>query len=236
MTRTGLSPAKQALLAQRLRAGKAARVTVPPRPVGTHPPLSHAQERLWFLEQYAPGTTAYTVAFAVRLDGGEIDDAALERALIEVARRHESLRTRFVTTDDGTPEIVLDDEPVVELRLSQSDDPATVREEVQAELDRPFDLAAGPLLRLLLVRLGAREHVLLLTMHHAVTDGWSCDILMEELLALHEAYRTGTEAGLTDPPVQYGDYALWERGRTHEDDIRYWRERLAGLPPLELPT
>ncbi|GIH48866.1 amino acid adenylation domain-containing protein [Microbispora rosea] len=236
MTRTGLSPAKQALLAQRLRAGKAARVTVPPRPVGTHPPLSHAQERLWFLEQYAPGTTAYTVAFAVRLDGGEIDDAALERALIEVARRHESLRTRFVTTDDGTPEIVLDDEPVVELRLSQSDDPATVREEVQAELDRPFDLAAGPLLRLLLVRLAAREHVLLLTMHHAVTDGWSCDILVEELLALHEAYRTGTEAGLADPPVQYGDYALWERGRTHEDDIRYWRERLAGLPPLELPT
>ncbi|MEV5743282.1 amino acid adenylation domain-containing protein [Microbispora rosea] len=236
MTRTGLSPAKQALLAQRLRAGKAARVTVPPRPVGTHPPLSHAQERLWFLEQYAPGTTAYTVAFAVRLDGGEIDDAALKRALIEVARRHESLRTRFVTTDDGTPEIVLDDEPVVELRLSQSDDPAIVREEVQAELDRPFDLAAGPLLRLLLVRLGAREHVLLLTMHHAVTDGWSCDILVEELLALHEAYRTGTEAGLADPPVQYGDYALWERGRTHEDDIRYWRERLAGLPPLELPT
>ncbi|TQS27052.1 non-ribosomal peptide synthetase/MFS transporter [Microbispora sp. KK1-11] len=239
MTRTGLSPAKQALLAQRLRAGKAARVTVPPRPVGTHPPLSHAQERLWFLEQYAPGTTAYTVAFAVRLDGGEIDDAALERALVEVARRHESLRTRFVTTDDGTPEIVLDDEPLVELRLVElrlSDDPSTAREGVQEELNRPFDLATGPLLRLLLVRLGAREHVLLLTMHHAVTDGWSCDIVMEELLALHEAYRTGTDAGLAAPPVQYGDYALWERGRTHEDDIRYWRERLAGLPPLELPT
>ncbi|WP_311931631.1 non-ribosomal peptide synthetase [Microbispora sp. H11081] len=234
MTRTGLSPAKQALLAQRLRAGKAARLTVPPRPDGTHPPLSHAQERLWFLEQYAPGTTAYTVAFAVRLDGGEIDDAALERALTEVARRHESLRTRFVTTDDGTPEIVLDDEPLVELRLS--DDPATVREVVQEELARPFDLATGPLLRVLLVRLGVREHVLLLTMHHTVTDGWSCDIVMEELLALHEAYRTGTEPDLGAPPVQYGDYALWERGRTHEDDIRYWRDRLAGLPPLELPT
>lgn len=234
MTRSGLSPAKQALLAQRLRAGKAARVTVPPRPVGTHPPLSHAQERLWFLEQYAPGTTAYTVAFAVRLEGGEIDDAALERALAEVARRHESLRTRFVTTDDGTPELVLDDEPAVELRLS--DDPATVREVVREELGRPFDLATGPLLRALLVHLGPREHVLLLTMHHAVTDGWSCDIVMEELLALHEAYRTGTDAGLAAPPVQYGDYALWERERTHEDDIRYWRERLAGLPPLELPT
>ncbi|GGO23361.1 hypothetical protein GCM10010116_47080 [Microbispora rosea subsp. aerata] len=234
MTRTGLSPAKQALLAQRLRAGKAATVTVPPRPVGTRPPLSHAQERLWFLEQYAPGTTAYTVAFAVRLEGGEIDETALRRALAEVARRHESLRTRFVTTDDGTPEIVLDDEPVVELRVS--DDPATVRETVQEELGRPFDLATGPLVRLLLVRLAAREHVLLLTMHHAVTDGWSCDIVMEELLALHEAYRTGTDAGLPAPPLQYGDYALWERGRTHEGDIRYWRERLAGLPPLELPT
>ncbi|MBX6381891.1 MAG: amino acid adenylation domain-containing protein, partial [Microbispora sp.] len=202
----------------------------PPRPPGTRPPLSHAQERLWFLEQYAPGTTAYTVAFAVRLEGGEIDETALERALIEVARRHESLRTRFVTTDDGTPEIVLDDEPSVGFRLTG--DPAAVQE----ELNRPFDLATGPLLRALLVRLGAREHVLLLTMHHAVTDGWSCDIVMEELLALHEAYRTGTDAGLAPPPVQYGDYALWERGRTYDDDIRYWRERLAGLPPLELPT
>ncbi|WP_405085490.1 amino acid adenylation domain-containing protein [Microbispora sp. NBC_01389] len=234
MTRTGLSPAKQALLAQRLKAGKAARVTVPPRPAGTHPPLSHAQERLWFLEQYAPGTTAYTVAFAVRLEGGEIDEAALERALTEVARRHESLRTRFVTTDDGTPEIVLDDDPPVGFRVSG--DAAAAHEIVQEELDRPFDLANGPLLRVLLVRLGAREHVLLLTMHHAVTDGWSCDIVMEELLALHEAYRTGTEADLAAPPVQYGDYAVWERGRIHDDDIRYWRERLAGLPPLELPT
>ncbi|WP_310741398.1 non-ribosomal peptide synthetase [Microbispora sp. H10670] len=234
MTRTGLSPAKQALLAQRLKAGKAARVTVPPRPAGTHPPLSHAQERLWFLEQYAPGTTAYTVAFAVRLEGGEIDETALERALAEVARRHESLRTRFVTTDDGTPEIVLDDDPPVGFRVSG--DAAAVHEIVQEELDRPFDLANGPLLRVLLVRLGAREHVLVLTMHHAVTDGWSCDIVMEELLALHEAYRTGTEADLAAPPVQYGDYAVWERGRTHDDDIRYWRERLAGLPPLELPT
>ncbi|KAA9377702.1 amino acid adenylation domain-containing protein [Microbispora cellulosiformans] len=234
MTRTGLSPAKQALLAQRLKAGKAARVTVPPRPAGTHPPLSHAQERLWFLEQYAPGTTAYTVAFAVRLEGGEIDEAALERALAEVARRHESLRTRFVTTDDGTPEIVLDDDPRVGFRVSG--DAAAAHEIVQEELDRPFDLANGPLMRVLLVRLAAREHVLLLTMHHAVTDGWSCDIVMEELLALHEAYRTGTEADLAAPPVQYGDYAVWERGRTHDDDIRYWRERLAGLPPLELPT
>ncbi len=229
MTRTGLSPAKQALLAQRLKVAQAATVTVPPRPPGTLPPLSHAQERLWFLEQYAPGTTAYTVAFAVRLDG-EIDEDAFDRALIDVARRHESLRTRFVTTDDGTPEIVVDAEPVVELRLS--DDTAAVRE----ELDRPFDLETGPLLRALLVRLGPAENALLLTMHHTVTDGWSCDIVVEELLALHEAYRTGTDAGLAPPPAQYGDYALWERGRSHDDDIRYWRERLAGLAPLELPT
>ncbi|WP_084258836.1 non-ribosomal peptide synthetase/MFS transporter [Microtetraspora malaysiensis] len=229
MTRSALSPAKRALLAQRLNAAKAAAVTVPPRPAGTRPPLSHAQERLWFLEQYAPGTTAYTVAFAVRL-AGEIDEDALDRALIEVARRHESLRTRFVTTDDGTPEVVVDAEPMVELRLSE--DAGAVRE----QMERPFDLEAGPLLRALLVRLGPAEHVLLLTTHHAVTDGWSCDIVVEELLALHEAYRTGTDAGLAPPPLQYGDYAGWERGRSHDDDIRYWRDRLAGLPPLELPT
>ncbi|MFC0862036.1 amino acid adenylation domain-containing protein [Sphaerimonospora cavernae] len=224
----GLSPAKQALLAQRLKARRET-TTVPRRPAGVHPPLSHAQARLWFLEQYAPGTTAYTVAFAVRLEG-DLDAAALDHALVEVARRHESLRSRFVTTDDGTPEIVLDDEPVVESR--RSDDPAAIRE----ELDRPFDLAEGPPLRALLVRLGPGDHVLLLTMHHAVTDGWSCDIVLEELLALHEAYRTGTDAALVPPPVQYGDYALWERDRSYEDDIRYWRKQLAGLPPLALPT
>ncbi|MGC5011950.1 amino acid adenylation domain-containing protein [Streptosporangium sp. DT93] len=250
MTRTGLSPAKKALLAQRL-GGRVVAASIPPRPAGMPPPLSAAQERLWFLEQYAPGTCAYTVAFAATLEG-EIDEAALGRALTEVALRHESLRSRLVTTDEGGPAIVVDDlltaddappedgafatagappaGPRIELRVT--DDPA----EIDAETARPFDLAAGPLLRALLVRRGPAEHVLLLTMHHAVTDGWSCDIVMEELLTLHAAYREGREADLPAVRVRYGDYAHWQRGRDHAGDVAYWRRRLDGLAPLELPT
>ncbi|MFB9876431.1 amino acid adenylation domain-containing protein [Planobispora siamensis] len=232
VTHTGLSPAKKALLARRL-GGQAVAETVPPRPPGTPPPLSPAQERLWFLEQYAPGTSAYTVAFAARLEG-EIDPEALDRALHDVAARHESLRMRLVTTADGRPEVVVDEEPSVELRVT--DDPAALDEEPA----RPFDLERGPLLRALLVRLAPDVHILLLTMHHAVTDGWSCDIVMEELLTLHAAHREGRQAGLAPVRLGYGDYAHWLRGRAedgaHDADVRYWKERLEGLAPLELPT
>ncbi|MFG1750255.1 non-ribosomal peptide synthetase/MFS transporter [Streptosporangium sandarakinum] len=228
MTHASLSPAKQALLARRL-GGRAVAAAVPPRPPDTVPPLSPAQERLWFLEQYAPGTAAYTVAFAARLEG-EIDEDALAGALTDVAARHESLRTRLVTTEDGGPGVVIDGTPAAELTVT--DDLAAV----DRETARPFDLARGPLLRALLVRLAPRNHVLLLTMHHAVTDGWSCDIVMEELLALHDARRRGGESGLAPAPLQYGDYACWLAGRDHDREIGYWREKLAGLPPLELPA
>ncbi|MFI7229618.1 amino acid adenylation domain-containing protein [Nonomuraea angiospora] len=226
MTRSSLSPAKQALLERRLRA-RGTKVSVPRRDPGTAPPPSAMQERLWFLEQYAPGTAAYTVPFAVRLTG-ELDENALARALTELTRRHESLRTSLVTTPDGRPEAVIAEEPVVEFRVTG--DPG----EIDRELARPFDLARPPLLRALLVRSApeetTREHVLLLTMHHAITDGWSCDILFQELLALH--------AGRDLPPVplQFGDYAHWQRGRTFDDDVRYWVSRLDGVPALELPT
>ncbi|WP_433362638.1 non-ribosomal peptide synthetase/MFS transporter [Streptosporangium sp. CA-115845] len=228
LTRTGLSPAKKALLAQRL-GGRVVTAAIPPRPSGAVPPLSPAQERLWFLEQYAPGTSAYTVAFAATLEG-EVDAEALARALTEVALRHESLRTRLVTTPDGGPAVVVDDAPAVVLRTAGD------LAEIDEELARPFDLAAGPPLRALLVRLGPFEHVLLLTMHHAMTDGWSCDIVMEELLTLHAAYREDRDPELPPVPVSYGDYAHWQRERDHAEEIRYWRRRLDGLPPLELPA
>ncbi|NUR86670.1 MAG: amino acid adenylation domain-containing protein, partial [Nonomuraea sp.] len=222
VTKGSLSPAKQALLERRLR-GRAAKVSVPRREPGTAPPPSAMQERLWFLEQYAPGTAAYTVPFAVRLTG-ELDADALANALTELTRRHESLRTSLLTTPDGRPEIVITDGPVVDFRVT--DDPG----EIDRALNRPFDLARPPLLRALLLRQAPGDHVLLLTMHHAITDGWSCDILFQELLALH--------AGRELPPtsLQFGDYAHWQRGRTFDDDVRYWVSRLDGVPALELPT
>ncbi len=222
MTRTSLSPAKQALLEQRLR-GRAGKIGVPRRAPGTQPPPSAMQESLWFLEQFAPGTAAYTVPFAVRLTG-DLDEDALRRALLTLTERHESLRTTLVTTPEGHPEVVVSDEPVVEFRVT------TDLGEIETELARPFDLSRAPLLRVLLVREAPREHVLVLTMHHAITDGWSCDILFQELLALHAG------RDLPEVPLQFGDYAHWQSGRTFDDDLRYWAARLDGVPALELPT
>ncbi|MFC6079651.1 non-ribosomal peptide synthetase/MFS transporter [Sphaerisporangium aureirubrum] len=231
---TSPSPAKQALLAQRLRRRGAAAITVTPRPEGTEPPLSHAQERLWFLEQYLPGTPAYTVSRTVRV-GGALDAGALRRAVHEVTARHESLRSRFLTSEDGTPRLVIDAEPATEFLEAAADSVEAARVLVSAELARPFDLAAGPLMRVLLVRLGPLDHVLLVAAHHAVTDGWSGDILLNELLTLH-----GGHGPLPALRVQYGDFALWQQARVgtpaYRADVDYWRCRLAGVPPLELPT
>ncbi|MEV0390938.1 amino acid adenylation domain-containing protein [Nonomuraea sp. NPDC050643] len=260
---TSLSPAKQALLAQRLRRRTAA-TTIPPRPEGSEPPLSHAQERLWFLEQYVPGTPAYTVSCTARVTG-DLDPDVLRQAVREVAARHESLRSRFVTSDDGLPRVVIDPEPDPEFRTVQAGSAEEARALVSAVLARPFDLAEGPLLRVLLIRLDPADatsrptdrptdrpterlagrpadrpddrpgdHVLMLAAHHAVADGWSWDVVLNELFALHDG------RPLAALPVQYGDYARWQRERVgtpaYRADVDYWRGRLAGVPPLELPT
>ncbi|MFI6451109.1 amino acid adenylation domain-containing protein [Streptosporangium amethystogenes] len=228
MSETTLSDAKKALLARRLRNRGESR-TVVARAQGTVPPLSHAQERLWFLEQYRPGTTTYTVPVAVRLRG-KLDADALRRALDEIVARHEALRMRFLTTEDGTPELVVDEPGPAELRVTEAADVEAAIELLDAELAVPFDLERGPLLRAVLVLLTPDDHVLLLAAHHTVIDGWSSDLLIRELLALHD--------GETPPPapVGYGDYAHWQRGRDHRRELGHWRDRLAGLPALELPT
>ncbi|MFI6885468.1 amino acid adenylation domain-containing protein [Streptosporangium canum] len=228
MTETTLSDAKRALLAQRLRRREESR-TITARAPGTTPPLSHAQERLWFLEQYRPGTTTYTVPVAARLRG-DLDADALRRALDEIVARHEALRTRFLTTEDGTPELVIDGPRPAELRVTEAADLEAAVELLDAELATPFDLEHGPLFRTVLVRLAPDDHVLLIAAHHTVIDGWSSDVIIRELLALHD--------GATPPsaPVGYGDYALWQRGREHRGEIDHWREKLAGLPAIELPT
>ncbi|MFI6509990.1 amino acid adenylation domain-containing protein [Streptosporangium sp. NPDC050855] len=228
MTETTLSDAKKALLAQRLRRRGESRAVVARAP-GTVPPLSHAQERLWFLEQYRPGTTVYTVPVAVRLRG-TLDADALRRALDEVVARHEALRMRFLTTEDGTPELVVDDPRPAELRVVEAAGVDDAIELFDADLAVPFDLEHGPLLRAVLARIAPEDHVLLLAAHHTVIDGWSSDLIIRELLALHDG------DPLPPVPVGYGDYALWQRGRDHTREIAHWRDRLAGLPALELPT
>ncbi|WP_214322210.1 non-ribosomal peptide synthetase/MFS transporter [Nonomuraea sediminis] len=224
MTET-LSEAKRALLARRLR-GRGGR-TIEPRGEGVHPPLSHAQERLWFLEEYAPGSTAYTVPVTVRLSG-TIDEDALSGALSALVARHEALRMRFPTTDDGRPELAFGDGH--RLRVAEAGDLDAAMRLVAEELATPFDLAGGPLLRALLVRLGPGDQVLLLAAHHIVADGWSCDILLRDLLALHDGL------SLEPLPIGFGDYAIWESGRDYGRELDYWSARLAGLPPLDLPT
>ncbi|GAA3123900.1 non-ribosomal peptide synthetase/MFS transporter [Streptosporangium carneum] len=228
MTETTLSDAKRALLAQRLRRREESR-TITARDPATTPPLSHAQERLWFLEQYRPGTTTYTVPVAVRLYG-EVDVDALRRALDETVTRHEALRMRFLTTEDGTPELVVDEPRPAELRVTEAASLEAAVELFDAELATPFDLELGPLFRTVLVKLAPADHVLLLAAHHTVVDGWSIDLVIRELLALHDGKT------LPQPQVGYGDYAVWQRGRDHRGEVDHWRDKLAGLPAIELPT
>ncbi|MFS1303922.1 amino acid adenylation domain-containing protein, partial [Streptosporangium longisporum] len=262
------------------------------RPEGTAPPLSFAQERLWFMEQFSPGTSAYVLPAAARLRG-PLDLAALTARLDAAVTRHESLRMRFPAAPDGRPEvrIVPADDPAARVTLRVVEaipatgtgtkagtgtetvagtgtgvgtgvgtppdaDPgagtttgtgthadagagtttgtgaeAEARRIVSDDAARPFDLADGPPLRATLVRLGPDDHVLLVAVHHIVADGWSAELLLDELLS--------GRTGRADPSVGYGDYALWQRdrltGERLEGHLEFWRRELAALPPLELP-
>ncbi|HEU4560885.1 MAG TPA: amino acid adenylation domain-containing protein [Longimicrobium sp.] len=208
-------------------------------------PLSFAQERLWFLDRLQPGSTVYNITVALRLRGS-LDVRALERALGEIVRRHEALRTTFPEREGGPVQVVAPFGglalPVEELPgLAEAEREAEARRWVAGEAARPFDLAAGPLFRAGLLRVDDDAHVLLLSMHHAVSDGWSMDVLFGELSVLYAAYRDGGDSPLPALPVQYADYAIWQRehfrGEALERQLAYWRERLAGAPALlELPT
>ncbi len=210
-------------------------------------PLSFAQQRLWFLEQLVPGNPYYHMPGAVRLQG-ELDVARLAASFTGIAARHESLRTRFPAVA-GRPVQAIDPPravrlPVIDLSaLSGAGGPAldTALEICRRDIVRPFDLAAGPLLRLALLRLGEDDHAAVFTVHHIVSDGWSVGVLARELVAFYGALDRGEEPLLAPLPVQYADYAAWQRrwldGETLAAHLAYWRERLAGVPPsLELPT
>ncbi|WP_437966994.1 amino acid adenylation domain-containing protein [Sorangium sp. So ce260] len=208
-------------------------------------PMSFAQERLWFLAQLEPESASYNMAMAVRLTGS-LDVAVVERCLVEIARRHEVLRTTFAVVDgqpaqvvhpDGAPRIGRVD--LGALPAAQRD--AELRRLIEREARQPFDLANGPLLRLTLLRLGPEEHVLLWVVHHLVFDGWSTGIVLREFAALYTAFAAGRPAPLDALPLQYADFAHWQRERVEggllEDQLAYWKRQLSGQPPvLELPT
>jgi amino acid adenylation domain-containing protein len=238
-----------AQLAERVEAIRRAGVPVLPPVVPverTGPlPLSFAQERLWFLDRLQPGDTAYNVPAALRL-GGALDVPALERALGEVVRRHEALRTVFADAGGSPVQVIAPFAgfhlPVEDLSvLDGAARDEAVRRRTAEEAGRPFDLAAGPLFRATLLRVAEDDHVLLLAMHHVVSDGWSMDVLSREAVVLYGAFRQGAPSPLPELPVQYADYAVWQRrqlqGPMLEAQLGYWRDRLAGAPEvLELPA
>ncbi len=245
-----LSPAKQKLLLARLgKQGRAAQAEAigpsPRRAAGGPYPLSFSQQRLWFIDQMQPGGSAYVLADALRLRG-RLDRGALERSLAEIVRRHEALRTVFALAEEGPVQRVT---PPGGLRLGLvdlADLPREARERearrlMRAEVRTPFDLARGPQLRARLLRLAADEHVALLSMHHIVSDGWSLGILVREISALYGAFAAGRPSPLPELPVQYPDFADWQRrtlaGEALAGHLGYWREALAGAPvTLDLPT
>ncbi|MFP2911577.1 amino acid adenylation domain-containing protein, partial [Pyxidicoccus sp. 3LFB2] len=208
-------------------------------------PLSFAQQRLWFLDQLEPGSSFYNVPVSVKLTG-TLDFRALERSFEALVHRHEPLRTTF-STENGLPVQRIAREVQARLEvvdLSHRPGPTYVEEAkrfAEKEARQPFDLERGPLLRTTLLKLSEQEHVLVLVMHHIVSDGWSMSILVREVAALYEAYAQGREPSLPELPVQYADYAVWQRewlkGEVLEAQLDYWRKQLEGAPrALELPT
>jgi len=207
--------------------------------------LSFAQQRLWFFDQWEPGSSAYNIPTVLTLRG-PFDLGMMSRALTELVRRQESLRTYFPSPDAGEPIQAISPPAPIELPfVDLSGHPAGQRQaefrrQMAVEVSRPFDLDTGPLLRAQVFRLADDEHRLLLIIHHIISDGWSQDLLKRELTELYRAFRTGKPSPLPELPVQYADYAVWQRnllqGELLERQLDYWKKRLQGVSLLDLPT
>jgi Condensation domain len=221
-------------------------VQAPPlrrRPQDAELPLAFAQERFWFLDQLERDNALYNITTAVRLEG-RLNVSALEQTLTEIARRHEVLRTTFATVA-GRPVQVVAPAAGVQLPVAhwpaRADKEAGVARFIRQETERPLDSTNGPLWRAGLLRLDEDEHVLLVTMHHIISDGWSLGVLVKELAALYAAYAQGEESPLAELSIQFADYALWQRewlqGEALAAQLAYWRRQLEDAPAiLELPT
>ena len=243
-----LPPEQRRQLEARLAENRALRPSaeiITPRQSAGPSPLSFPQQRLWFLDQLEPDSPFYNLPVALRL-AGPLDVAALEGSLNEIVRRHEILRTTFRVTE-GRPEQIVSPPAGNPLsRLDLSGLPEGQREEeatkaVSLEAERPFNLSSGPLFRALIVRLSEADHVLLLAMHHIVSDGWSIDRLLSELAEAYGALSRQRPPQLPDLPIQFADFSTWQRewlqGERLESEVAYWKDALAGAPfLLELPT
>jgi amino acid adenylation domain-containing protein len=240
-----LSPEKLAALTARMRQTQAPAPAGIPRRANAGPaPLSHAQERLWFLERLEPGSGAYVMPALLRLDGA-LDVDALRRALDDVVSRHEVLRSTFGEVDGRPMQHVQPhtafDLPLVDLStLPESEREAEALRIGSEEARRPFDLSTAPLLRALVIRIHAQSHILALAMHHVASDGASIGVLADELGRLYDAHVRGAEVGLTELPIQYADFAAWQRSTEHGEkaqaSVDYWTARLTGAEPADLPT
>ena len=249
-----LSPNKRQLLELLLKEkarkaepapAKATPVKIPRREKFSPGPVSSAQQRLWFIDQLDPGTPAFNIPAAVRLLGS-LDVKVLERCFDEIIKRHESLRTSFAA-DDGLPlqfiaTALKFEIPIVDLRhLPEAERMAHVEKLVTSECQRSFDLTRAPLLRATLVVLGEQDHVLVMMMHHIIGDVWSVRVVMKELAALYEAFSAHQPSPLPELPIQYCDYATWQRewlqGEDLQSQLAYWKGKLSGMPEaLDLPT
>src|SRR5579885_480900 len=248
MSRARFSQEQLAHLAEYMRAEDTHQLPIQPIARTTSLerfPLSFAQQRLWFLDQLQRDSPAYNMAVAYRIKG-QINISALERSINEIVRRHEVLRATFKTVDGQPVQVIA---PALTLKFSVENlelFPVQQREEemqrrATAETQKPFNLVEGPLLRTRLFHLSGQEHVLLSTFHHIVFDGWSMKLLSQELGSLYSAYVQGKPSLLAELPLQYTDFAYWQRewlqGEVLEAELGYWKQQLAGAPPvLELPT
>ena len=208
-------------------------------------PMSFGQERLWFLDQLQPNSAAYNIPMGLRLGGG-LNVSVLQRCLNEVLRRHETLRTRFKTVE-GRPVQEIQTAASIEIalvdltKLSKPEREVEVKRLCVEEAQRPFELTRDLLLRATLYRLGEADYILLLNVHHIASDGWSMGLLIRELTVLYAAFVEGQPSPLPELPVQYADFAVWQRerlqGEVLEKQLGYWRKQLEGAPALlELPT
>lgn len=238
-----LTAEKQALFEALLREEGVESLTpqsIPPRKEPGPIPLSFAQQRLWFLDKLAPGNSAYNIFEAIRLRG-QLNVGALEASLSEIVRRHEVLRTSFPTVDGVPIQLIGQAQPVTLLLIDLSGLPEFDREIeterlANEEAERSFDLQKRPLLRATLLRLDEEHHIALLNMHHIVSDAWSMEVLVREVTALYESFSQDKPSPLPELPIQYADFALWQRDFLQAEllgeQLRYWKRQLGGAPPV----